>query len=123
VTRTVPPLQRRPRRSAPAPVKPPVTRERGSHPVYRFWHGHISALIAAQRPDADAATIAHVILGALHSEPILAQLATEGPQRLIAALRAMVCAVLDTPAGGAAARARRAGARPAKAAEEYRALE
>src|SRR5580700_10090003 len=41
----------------------------GKHPVYGFWHGHISALIAAQRPCADADMIAHVMLGALHSEP------------------------------------------------------
>jgi len=65
------------------------------HPVYRFWHGHISSLLAAQRPDADADTIAHIMLGALHSEPILAQLAGEGPGRLTAALHAVAGAVLD----------------------------
>ena len=65
------------------------------HPVYRFWHGHISALIAAQRPDADAEMTAHLLLGALHSEPILAQLAAEGPARLTAAMRALVLAVLE----------------------------
>ena len=68
------------------------------HPVYRFWHGHISALISAQRPDADAGMIAHLMLGALHSEPILAQLATDGPERFTAAMRALACAVLDAPA-------------------------
>jgi AcrR family transcriptional regulator len=67
------------------------------HPVYRFWHGHISALITAQRPGADAEMIAHVLLGALHSEPILAHLAAEGPQRPKAAVRALACAVLDAP--------------------------
>ena len=79
------------------------------HPVYRFWHGHISGLIAAQRPDADAETVAHLMLGALHSEPILNQLAAEGAQRLAAALRALACAVLDAPAPeSAAARSPRA---------------
>jgi AcrR family transcriptional regulator len=68
------------------------------HPVYRFWHGHISTLIAAQRPDADAEMIAHVLLGALHSEPILACLAADGPARPAAAVRALACAVLDAPA-------------------------
>ncbi|HEX6526564.1 MAG TPA: hypothetical protein VF070_42090 [Streptosporangiaceae bacterium] len=34
-------------------------------PVYAFWHSHISGLIAAERPDADADLIAHVLLGAL----------------------------------------------------------
>lgn len=71
--------------------------DRNDHPVYRFWHGHISALIAAQRPDADADAdmIAHLMLGSLHSEPILAQLAAEGPERLSAAMRALATAVLD----------------------------
>ena len=62
-----------------------------------------AALIAAQRPDADADMIAHVLLGALHSEPILAQLATDGPKRLAATMRALACAVLDAPAGDAPA--------------------
>jgi hypothetical protein len=43
--------------------------------------------------------IAHLMLGALHSEPILAQLATDGPERFRAAMRALACAVLDAPAG------------------------
>jgi hypothetical protein len=38
-------------------------------------------------------------LGALHSEPILAQRAPDGPKRLAAALRALACAVLDAPPG------------------------
>jgi AcrR family transcriptional regulator len=67
------------------------------HPVYRFWHGHISTLIAAQRPDVDAEMIAHVWLGALHSEPILACLAADGPARATAAVRALARAVLDAP--------------------------
>jgi len=73
---------------------------RDDHPVYRFWHGHISTLIAAQRPDADAEMIAHVLLGSLHSEPILACLAADGPARPAAAVRALACAVLDTPVSG-----------------------
>jgi AcrR family transcriptional regulator len=75
-----------------------ASQHRDDHPVYRFWHGHISALISAQRPDVDAEMIAHLMLGALHSEPILAQLVTEGPERSAAALRALACAVLDAPA-------------------------
>lgn len=87
----------------PAPAHPPAADDAAGgpneHPVYRFWHAHISGLIAAQRPDADAAMIAHLMLGALHSEPILNQLAAEGPARLAAAMRAIACAVLDAPAG------------------------
>jgi AcrR family transcriptional regulator len=82
----------------PQPAKPEVTHERGKHPVYEFWHGHISALIAAQRPDADSDLIAHLMLGALHSEPILTELASSGPDRLAAALRALAGALLDAPA-------------------------
>jgi AcrR family transcriptional regulator len=91
-----------------AAAEPPVrearedqeTKERNDHPVYRFWHGHISALIAAQRPGVDAELTAHLMLGALHSEPVLAQLTDEGPKRLTAAMRALACAVLDGPDGG-----------------------
>jgi AcrR family transcriptional regulator len=88
--------------SVPAAAKDQGGEERGEHPVYRFWHGHISALIAAQRPGADAEMIAHILLGALHSEVILNQLTTEGPERLSSAVRAMACAVLDASAPGRA---------------------
>jgi hypothetical protein len=76
---------------------------RDEHPVYRFWHGHISSLIAAQRPDVDAATIAHILLGSLHSDAILNQLTAEGPDGLTAAMRTMVCAILDAPRKATAA--------------------
>jgi AcrR family transcriptional regulator len=84
--------------TAQPPATEHATEERGKHPVYRFWHGHISALIGAQRPDADAELIAHLLLGALHSEPILNQLTTDGHERLAAAMRALACAVLDASA-------------------------
>lgn len=80
---------------------PPAARaaiqDRDEHPVYWFWHGHVSALISAQRPGADADLIAHLMLGAIHSEPVLAQLAADGPERLGAAMRALAGAVLDAP--------------------------
>lgn len=83
--------------AAEPPPDKAVARGRDGHPVYRFWHGHISALIAAQRPGADAEMIAHILLGSLHSEPVLAQLAAEGPARLSAAIRALADAVLSPP--------------------------
>lgn len=67
------------------------------HPVYRLWHGHVSMLIAAQRSDVDAEMIAHVLLGALHSEPILACLAADGAARPADAIRTLAQAVLDVP--------------------------
>jgi AcrR family transcriptional regulator len=84
--------------AGPPPDRAGVAHERGKHPVYDFWHGHISALIAGQRPDADSDLIAHLLLGALHSEPILSELASSGPGRLAAALRGLAAAVLDAPA-------------------------
>jgi AcrR family transcriptional regulator len=75
----------------------PARNHQDDHPVYRFWHGHLSTLMAAQRPDVDAVLIAHVMLGALHSEPILNELAA-GPARLSAAMRTLAAAVLDAPA-------------------------
>jgi AcrR family transcriptional regulator len=83
--------------SAAEPAATKKDARQDDHPVYRFWHGHISTLIAAQRPDVDAEMIAHVLLGALHSEPILACLAADGPARPAAAVRALTCAVLDAP--------------------------
>jgi AcrR family transcriptional regulator len=85
----------------PHPAGADAGQDRRKHPVYEFWHGHISALIAAQRPDADTDLIAHLMLGALHSEPILGELASSGPGRLAAALRALAAAVLDAPAADA----------------------
>ncbi|RFU36764.1 TetR/AcrR family transcriptional regulator [Actinomadura logoneensis] len=67
------------------------------HAVYAFWHGHISALLLAGNPEVDADTFAHVLLGSLHSDPILARLTAEGPDRLKAALRSMITAQLDAP--------------------------
>jgi AcrR family transcriptional regulator len=75
----------------------PARNHQDDHPVYRFWHGHLSTLMAAQRPDVDADLIAHVMLGALHSEPILNELAA-GPARLSAAMRTLAAAVMDAPA-------------------------
>lgn len=66
-------------------------------PVYSVWHTHLRTLLAAQRPDVDADLIAHLVLGSLHSEPVLARLTAEGPERVAAALRTMVQSLLDAP--------------------------
>jgi hypothetical protein len=102
--------------AAPPPAAGDGPGERDEHPVYRFWHGHISGLIAAQRPDADADMTAHLLLGALHGEPILNELATSGPGRVAAALRALACSVLDAPA----ARDQAIGAAPGAQSESER---
>lgn len=69
----------------------------GGKPVYSLWHTHLRTLLAAQRPDVDADLVAHLILGSLHSEPVLARLTAEGPERVAAALRVMVQSLLDAP--------------------------
>jgi AcrR family transcriptional regulator len=65
--------------------------------VYPLWHGHISTLLAAQRPELDADLTAHVMLGALHSEPVLAQLAAGEAGQVAAVMRTIACSLLDTP--------------------------
>ena len=65
--------------------------------VYPLWHRHISALLARQRPDLDADLTAHVMLGALHSEPVLAQLAAGETEQVAAAVRTIACSLLDAP--------------------------
>jgi AcrR family transcriptional regulator len=74
-----------------------TTADSGSKPVYSLWHTHLRTLLATQRPDVDADLIAHIVLGSLHSEPVLARLTAEGPERVAAALRTMVQSLLDAP--------------------------
>lgn len=66
------------------------------HPVYRFWHGHLSTLLAELRPSLDAELVAHVLLSTLGSEPILQLLEKGEGERLAVTLRLMVTALLDT---------------------------
>ena len=85
--------------------------EAGNRPVYGFWHAHLSALIASERPDADADLTAHLLLGSLHSEPVLSRLAAQGHDRVTTALQALAVAALDaSPASEPAASASRADA-------------
>jgi len=74
-----------------------TTADSGGKPVYSFWHTHLRTLLATQRPDVDADLIAHLVLGSLHSEPVLARMTAEGPDRVATALRVMVQSLLDAP--------------------------
>ncbi|MFC4532540.1 TetR/AcrR family transcriptional regulator [Sphaerisporangium dianthi] len=82
-----------------AVTAPPKSEEtpREDHPVYRFWHGHVSALISEERPDLDAELLAHVLLATLHSDPILRLLEQGEAQRLAASLRTLATALLVPP--------------------------
>ncbi|MEU7989914.1 helix-turn-helix domain-containing protein [Streptosporangium canum] len=71
---------------------------RDGHPVYRFWHGHVSALIAAGRPDLDGELLAHILLGSLQSEPVLRLLERGEAPRLAASLRVTAAGMLASPA-------------------------
>lgn len=64
------------------------------HPVYRFWHGHVSDLITAARPDLDAPVLADLLLAGLHSEPILRLLERSETDRLTAALHVLADGIL-----------------------------
>jgi AcrR family transcriptional regulator len=68
-----------------------------SHPVYAVWHAHLSGLIGEARPDLDAPMIAHLLLAALHSEPILAVLEGNGGDRVAAAVRSLALPLLAPP--------------------------
>jgi AcrR family transcriptional regulator len=57
------------------------------HPVYRAWHAHVRDLLAAERPDLDAELLGHVLLGALHHEPVLTLLRSGEVDRVSATLR------------------------------------
>jgi AcrR family transcriptional regulator len=65
------------------------------NPVYTFWHGHISELIAAQRPDLDAPLLADLLLAGLHAGPILRVLGRGESARLAASLCVLAGALLD----------------------------
>jgi hypothetical protein len=73
----------------------PEPERHSTHPVYQFWHGHIAALITAERPDLDAELLAHMLLATLQHDPILRLMeAGEGP-RLAEVLRGLATAQLD----------------------------
>jgi AcrR family transcriptional regulator len=64
------------------------------HPVYTYWHGHITALIAAERPDLDAPLLADLLLAGLQAEPILRLLERGETARLEHGLHTLAGALL-----------------------------
>ncbi|MFF2148430.1 TetR/AcrR family transcriptional regulator [Kitasatospora sp. NPDC058190] len=75
--------------------KAPDQESPGDHPVYRSWHGHLSALIAEQRPDLDAELLAHLLLGSLQSDPVLRLMEEGEGQRIADGLRELATSVVD----------------------------
>jgi AcrR family transcriptional regulator len=79
----------------PGVTAPAAEGDRGDHPIYRSWHAHLTGLLAELRPDVDAEMTAHVLLAALHSEPILRIL--DDGTRLDRTLRALLTALTAEP--------------------------
>ncbi|MET0135685.1 MAG: TetR/AcrR family transcriptional regulator [Kibdelosporangium sp.] len=70
---------------------------RQANPIYQQWHTHVATLITECRPDLDADTLAHLLLGSLHSDLIAYQLRRGETGRLTDALRQLVTALLTSP--------------------------
>ncbi|MER0477939.1 TetR/AcrR family transcriptional regulator [Streptomyces sp. Edi2] len=80
--------------AATAP-RDPQEDAREQHSVYGFWHGHISGLLAEERPGLDAELLAHVLLGALQNGPIVRLLGQGETRRLAMSLKLLVTGVLE----------------------------
>ncbi|MFE6686595.1 TetR/AcrR family transcriptional regulator [Streptomyces sp. NPDC057743] len=80
----------------------PADTPREEHPFHAFWHGHVSALLAALRPDLDADLLAHFLFGALQNENVLRLLERGETTRVAGTLRTLVTGLLDAalPATG-----------------------
>ncbi|WP_424532947.1 TetR/AcrR family transcriptional regulator [Sphaerisporangium viridialbum] len=64
-------------------------------PSYRFWHRHLSALLAAERPDLDAGFLAHGLL-ALFDGGLIRHLTPSGdPRHFTRSVQRMAMALLD----------------------------
>ncbi|MEV1004079.1 TetR/AcrR family transcriptional regulator [Nonomuraea sp. NPDC050202] len=63
-------------------------------PSYRFWHAHLGALLAAERPDLDADFLAHALL-ALFDGDLIRHLAASGdPRRFTRSVQETAAALL-----------------------------
>jgi AcrR family transcriptional regulator len=67
---------------------------RQDNPIYTAWHEHVSSLIREARPELDSESLAHILLGSLHSDLIQHMLRDGESQRLTVALRDLVTALL-----------------------------
>lgn len=76
------------------------------HPIYPFWHSHVSTLIAAERPDLDASLLAHLLLAGLHAEPTLRLLERGEITRLETAMHTLADGLLTAGTLAAPSRSR-----------------
>lgn len=67
---------------------------RRENPVHVFWYSHVESLLASAQPDLDAELQTHVILSTLHEQPFVQLLRDGESQRVAAALRQLVTALV-----------------------------
>ncbi|WP_198167033.1 TetR/AcrR family transcriptional regulator [Microbispora sp. ATCC PTA-5024] len=68
--------------------------------AYRFWHLHLSILLAEARPEADAGYLAHALLAPLAAEHVTAVLRERDPAQIKAGLTGLAAAVTAGPVSG-----------------------
>ncbi|WP_206793304.1 TetR/AcrR family transcriptional regulator [Amycolatopsis sp. MtRt-6] len=68
--------------------------ERQAGDVYQYWHRHVSGLIAQARSGLDAELLAHILLGALHSDLVVHLVRRGDTDRLRTTLHELVGSLL-----------------------------
>jgi AcrR family transcriptional regulator len=68
--------------------------ERQAGEIYQYWHRHVSTLITQARPELDAELLAHILLGALHSDLVIHLVRHGDTDRLTATLHELVDSLL-----------------------------
>src|SRR5690606_27552953 len=63
-------------------------------PSYRFWHRHLSALLAQARPDLDADVSAHAVLAAFDGDLIRHVTPPDDPRRFTRSIQRLTMALL-----------------------------
>ncbi|MET8052770.1 MULTISPECIES: TetR/AcrR family transcriptional regulator [unclassified Streptosporangium] len=63
-------------------------------PSYRFWHRHLSALLADGRPDLDADFLAHALLAVFDGDLVRQMTPADDPRRFTRSVQQMATALL-----------------------------
>ncbi|RKN43827.1 TetR/AcrR family transcriptional regulator [Streptomyces hoynatensis] len=66
-------------------------------PSYRFWQGHLRALLAEARPDLDADFLAHAVLAVFDGELVRAVTREGGPRHFTRSVQRMALALCERP--------------------------
>jgi AcrR family transcriptional regulator len=71
--------------------------EQNAHPVYQFWHGHLTALLAelSQEDGLDVDMAAHALLAPVASAQVIQLIEAGRAAELAATLRALATGLLD----------------------------